>query len=254
MSRHDVAAEEGQARKMKRPDDLRYTGIEAVFRATKLATNDRFVQIDQAGLIKWSRLEEMELWQAVALHSFLDPDALGHNTEDALQYLFSISGPLKAWRQQGVELSALDLSKLGWLDNLQAGVDALKDKLRWRSWSGIEQQSRITVAEFHAWASRVELPVHGGWLARSAGTAERWSWGRHTTPLLDALEAAAKAHWRRVDEGGQYDPLDPTSASTNDKVASWLQDRFPSVANETAQVMARILRDPNLPAGRPRER
>lgn len=172
-----------------------------------------------------------------------------------LQYLKGVQEGLKARVAAGDEFTSLDRGKLQFFENLKAATDAVVARKLALFGSGLfDESSTVELSEFHAWTIRADLPIATGWPSRTDGTTERWSWGRHTTPLLEALEAAAKAHWRRVDEGGQYDPADPSSASGNDKVAAWLQERFPVVSNETAQVMARILRDPALPAGRPRER
>lgn len=61
---------------MKGSDGLHLTGTEAALRLASCATADRFVQIDRAGLIKWSRSTWIRVWQAVAIHSFLDPDGM----------------------------------------------------------------------------------------------------------------------------------------------------------------------------------
>lgn len=240
---------------MKRPTDLKYTGIEAVFRSHRRMTDERFVQIDQAGLVKWAREDTVRIWQAVALHSFLDPDAFDAEPYRAGEYLKKLSTELAASSAEPVTL--LDKAKVQFVANLKAACDAVivhELDLAYHAGMVFDLNSQVELSKFHAWTIRADLPVAEGWPARTAGTTERWSWGRHTTPLLEALEAAAKAHWRRLDEGGQYDPADPSSVSNNDKVAAWLQERFPVVSKETAQVMARILRDPNLPVGRPRER
>lgn len=242
------------ARAMKRPDNHQYTGIEALLRARKLVTDDRFYSIDQASLVKWAREDSLQIWQAVALHSFIDPDGFGIDATDALDYLLKAEASLRYRLESEPGKEPTDQLKLRFFDNLAHALDGVRrGALRCHSWSGIELASRSYVAEFHAWAIRVELPVILGWRDRSAERVDRWAWGRHNTPLLEALEAAAKAHWRRLDEGGQYDPADPSSASPNPKVAAWIQERFPVASKETAEVMARILRDPSLPAGRPRE-
>lgn len=240
---------------MKRPDDLQYTGIEAILRAGKLATDDRFYTVDQAALVKWTREEELEVWQSIALHSFVDPDCFGVSTREALSYLNRTELGVRDRLADPSLTLAADHAKARFFDNLQTARDALKSKKLRSMWSSVNDpvQSTTTIAEFHMWATRTGLPVVIGWQDRNAGGAARWTWGRHTTPLLEALESAAKAHWRRLDEGGQYDPTDSSSASPNPKVSAWIQERFPVASKETADVMARILRDPAVPTGRPRE-
>lgn len=69
----------------------------------------------------------------------------------------------------------------------------------------------------------------------------RWPWGEHTTCLLDHMEAAAATFW------ANYNPDDPTTAETNERVSQWLRER--GVAQRTAEVMATILRADGLPTG-----
>lgn len=243
---------------MKRPDNVQFSGIEALLTLDALERHERFVPLDRAGRIKWARHGEIEVWQAVALHSFLDPDALGASSEDALGYLAAVRDMFLR-TDRHIRRPRAAPSMLGVTENLRIAVThlAADGPLKGRDMHGIMERTIVSVADFHAWSVRFCLPVYGDWLPTYPAKKPeppRWSWGAHSTPLLEALEAAAKAHWLRVDEGGRYDPADPTSASTNDKVAAWIREKFPAVSNETALVMARILRDPNLPAGRPRER
>lgn len=234
---------------MKRPDDLSYTGIEAIFRAQRELTEERFVQIDEAGLMKWARASTVTYWQAVALHSFLDPDALGITRAGQWEYLEEVEAELRAReRSDPSSLTALDRSKIQLFDNLSLLGAAMRDRQLGPVHDGGPYES-VELLRFHAWSVKVGLKVVTGWPRRSGG--DKWPWGRHSTPRLEALAAAAAAHWRHVDEGGGYVSGDKTTASTNPQVAEWIQERFPGVGYETALVMARILRDPALDTGRP---
>lgn len=88
------------------------------------------------------------------------------------------------------------------------------------------------------WKSRIEEKL----VKRRALPATHWPWGTHSTELLEHLAAAAKRYWKN------YDPEDPTTAATNDEISNWLVSR--GVKERTAEVMARILRADDLPAGR----
>lgn len=70
----------------------------------------------------------------------------------------------------------------------------------------------------------------------------KWPWGSHHTELLGQLEAAATRFWTL------YDPADPTTAPTNEMVATWLRDEK-GVSKEKAQAIASILRADGLRTG-----
>ncbi len=70
----------------------------------------------------------------------------------------------------------------------------------------------------------------------------RWPWGNHHTEYLGHLEAAAKKLWVL------YDPLDFTTAPTNEVVSEWLQSER-GVSREKARAIASMLRPDGLPTG-----
>ena len=69
-----------------------------------------------------------------------------------------------------------------------------------------------------------------------------WPWGNHHTETLGHLEAAARKWWYF------YEPSDPTTAPTNDMVATWLQDER-GISKEKARAIASMLRPDGLPTG-----
>lgn len=71
---------------------------------------------------------------------------------------------------------------------------------------------------------------------------ERWPWGDHTTKGLEDLAAAGETFWRR------YDPRDPSTAETNERVSAWLQNER-QVTRNRADFIASLLRDDDLPSG-----
>ena len=74
------------------------------------------------------------------------------------------------------------------------------------------------------------------------GNQPRWPWGAHQTKCLEHLEAAAVKFWKN------YEPLDPTTASTNETVSTWLQDEC-GVSERMAEAIASMLRADNLKPG-----
>lgn len=69
-----------------------------------------------------------------------------------------------------------------------------------------------------------------------------YPWGEHNTRLLQSLSDVATALWSR------YDPLDPSTAPTNEQVEDWLIAR--DVPKRIAEAMATILRADGLRMGR----
>ena len=130
---------------------------------------------------------------------------------------------------------------------------------------------RVYVGTFLGWFARNTCnrlhfeAIHetdaGGWLcllpapgspSRPTQAAE---WPAHDTPALRELRAAAQL-WRTVDEGGNYDPDDISTAPTNASVEIWL-DRRGVRSRRMREAIASILRPDDLrtgPRGRQVER
>ncbi len=72
--------------------------------------------------------------------------------------------------------------------------------------------------------------------------ASRWPWGRHHTEALGHLEAAACRFWKL------YDPVDPSTAPTNNMVSDWLHEER-RVSKDKAKAIASILRADGLATG-----
>lgn len=85
---------------------------------------------------------------------------------------------------------------------------------------------------------KIRLPE----LVATTAIKSPYPWGDHSTHLLNKLIDVATAMWSR------YDPLDPSTAPTNDQVRDWLMER--NVPKRTAAIMATILRADNLRPGR----
>ena len=112
-------------------------------------------------------------------------------------------------------------------------------------WLRLNASNRGKFDETHVYDS-------GGWLhlvevTDKQSVAGPWPWGSHDTSLLRALRGAAEL-WRTVEEGGNYDPRDITTAPTNVHVEAWLW-RHGVDSQKTREVIATMLRADNLLTG-----
>lgn len=78
--------------------------------------------------------------------------------------------------------------------------------------------------------------------AERAGLSAVYQGARHTTKLIETLDAARIKFW------ANYDESDPTTAPTNEQVEGWLTAQ--NVSGRIASAMATILRADGLPTGR----
>lgn len=221
------------------------SGIEVLLRTKGART--QFVLADDATWRKWAAVESLPVWQAVVLHSHLDPDCIVPWVQDSWPF----PEPVVGYRES---LVAALWSNLDWaIRHLEIGYLPMCERaprlLGSRARAGMEY-STVTVAEFHAWATRVGLPVVTGWRTRTR--SGRWPWGEHTTDRLEQLARVGEL-WRHVSEGGTYDPRDDGTAPKWEVVQPFLKALgIPKVCGE---VMASILRPQTLrPGPRPKVR
>lgn len=118
----------------------------------------------------------------------------------------------------------------------------------WQSWDPFTHavevhQVRISEVAARAIAAGWQIPDQLAQLVVAPSTAEStsWPWGTYETNLLRELSQAAKKFWVN------YDPADPTTAPTNEAVASFLIGR--GVSDRVAQTIAQILRADGLRPG-----
>jgi len=102
----------------------------------------------------------------------------------------------------------------------------------------------VRPAEFLAWAQGQGIS-----LVRELADvpcpspASGWPWGSYETKLLRDLAAAAEHWWKN------YDPSDPTTAPTNQRVIDWLTKEREGVTPRAAANIATILRADGLSPG-----
>jgi hypothetical protein len=233
------------------------SGIELVLSQGKGALV-QFVMLDGVAAKKWAAIPEVELWQAVALHSSLDPDLMGGSWEDLNRYFLfeealqdlldslpSSCTPDEVARRGARGRSPEELLR----ESLKrAGHAATMESLRCSSLHDREAMlSQVPLAEFLGWAIRTALPVIGGFPNRAASApATRWPWGSHTTTKLELL-AKAGEHWRLAAEGGRYVPGDIKTAPHSKVIVAWLIEK--GLNQAAAESIASMLRPPSVRTG-----
>ncbi len=132
-------------------------GFDLLFR-TPAATTD-FYALDATAWSIWARRRTVRLWQAVALHTFLDPDGLGTTSVEMNVGVLIMTGVLEAIRKQ------TDSAERRWARNLAVACSAVAhaDLIAVRCEKDPIEDSLVTLADFHQWALLSGLPVVGGW-------------------------------------------------------------------------------------------
>ena len=177
---------------------------------------------------QWQTVQQTRLWHAVALACNLDPGNYRQANNPKLSPLFNT--PPKVFD----DLLSDAKRTIG-----ANGVLKLVSK----SEEGLEE-SEIKLSNFATWLKSIghHPPANFPWQPEAITFSNMdWPWGRHETDLLRKLAAAANRFWNN------YDPNDPTTAPTNQKVIDWLKEQ--GVADRKAEVMASILRPEGLLTG-----
>lgn len=218
----------------------------------------QFILLDEVASLKWAARRRAALWQAVVLHSWLDPDLLcdGWPASFERDQLDAVVGELL---RDGTVSSPDQLVRripkagsdpqLQLLHNLTVAAVALSagSLPRLTLDTGNVLASEVSLSEFLGWSLRTGLPVVKGFSPRTiTQPISRWPWGSHTTKKLDLL-AEAGEHWRLKVEGGTYDPDDPFTAPRSEVIEEWLTCR--GIPTTVAKAMASILRPLTVPTG-----
>lgn len=111
----------------------------------------------------------------------------------------------------------------------------------------IESAVMVALTDFRAWGESLPRPLtfpdeYPQAKAPANANDICWPWGSYETELLRKLAAAALRFWVN------YDPNDPSTAETNERVAEWLE-KEQGVSKRRAEVMAQILRADGLRTG-----
>lgn len=197
-----------------------------------------FFPLPEDAWSKWAGVSRLPVGEACALLFQLDPDRLpdlGPRLHNAAAFNPALRPFAKAVDHATRQLG----SRLRVVEQRPEAVESLVDVTDFVEWAGLMGLS--VPAQFPG-QSRPDEATQAPGL--------KWPWGKHETRLLCAMEEAGKL-WRTVDEGGNYDPADPTSAPTNAQVVAFLSRR--GVSEKVAKAIASILRADDLPMGpRPR--
>lgn len=228
-------------KKTARVEDLNpmLNGIEKLLK-TPLGSTVQYRVADDATWSKWAWLEHAELWQAVALHSHLDPDLLW-NWPVLRGDIAALQRPQdKPWADP--QLAAL------LLDNIERAVVAVRtfDLPVTKSVPDIPETCTVSFAEFHAWSMRSSLTPIPGFLDRVVERQVSHCWGSYSTPRLEQLAEICEL-WRLAKDGGPYDPERPWTAPHPTYVKGKLVEL--GVPDHLLKTFMSIARDPTLPPG-----
>lgn len=178
---------------------------------------------------RWKNTKRLRLWQAVALSLNIDPDSL------------AVAGSPDTMLPMGINAPA------EFLDRLETAKVALVSRQikRLGDSHGKPKAYDVDLASFCAWAASFDMPLpldFPKFAVEETAHLSGWPRGRYDTKLLRDLAAAANKFWKN------YDPEDPSTAPTNQKVIDWLVGER-KVAKRAAAIMATILRADGLPPG-----
>lgn len=176
----------------------------------------------------WKSVKQACLWQAVALICDLSPSEI-----ESKFFPGKLDSMFYRAPQRFTNILNLAKSNLG---------SPLLKPVAWDTEN--PEESKIDLSSFATWANSFGLTFPPGfpWSPEMTYPIAGWPWGRYDTELLRKLARAADKFWKL------YDPSDPTSAPTNQKVIDWLKGEE-RVATRTAEVMATILRADGLSTG-----
>jgi len=222
----------------------------------------------------------IELWRGLALYMQIDPDSIGRADDEAMAFLRELQ-PLAGAASNSV-------AAIYWRRLWELGRDVVSGafecetrranphlSLVARSYLfGTLEQTRIErVGEKFGWLpggaylfpyrpgevpplqpfgeSSVPGEIDEDPQPRFYGDASppyKWPWGSHETTLLRMLVGVAGL-WKTIDQGGNYDPSDPTTAPTLEQVDAWLQRN--GVKNSSlSKAINQMLKPDDFPDGR----
>lgn len=189
----------------------------------------------------WGQMPVAPLWKLVALQCGLDPDVVSFNA----LYLNTGRGPGDAewFYKQRLQLAVAHI------ENGTLVCTKRNDFL---------EKSEVQSGVYAAWSESLgpghELPpgfprhLHSGTSAGDAGPTASKVWGKDCHQHLDAVIEATRL-WKTVEDGGNYDPLERTSAPSPEQMIAFLASR--GVPSYLGKAVFTILKPSDLPPGRP---
>ena len=239
----------------------RRSGIERLIPFECDSVEVLFAEADDLAIYQWSQRAAagpLEVWQLVALHSCLDPASMGDSRDEAFHNLELFCECARVEPDFPTDIPFLELAAdiVFAVEEIGAGVLHAQSAADGNGWAAL-----VGLNDFFAWSIQRCLPVLAGWNQRGAqpgsvgsdtpkespSVATKWPWGSHETELLRAL-ATAGVCWRSVEEGGNYDPAQISTAPTNQQVEALLEKHGVG-AVDMRKAIARILRPKELRPG-----
>lgn len=234
-------------------ESFELSGIDRILREREPLLMNRFYALDDASLGKWVGVELLELWQAVLLHSNVDPDPMGRGSANSLHYVFEFAAQLEFLDEMPFMRSSGPMGpELRLKGNIEAAVKALNDGVLPSHQVNDEHTglSVVRVADFQYWAARSRLPVIGPWRKRTPIQAPATRLlGTHRTKLLDVMEGVLQRYWRTKEQGGHYVSGDIRTVTAQADIIEWIRETH-KVSKATSNAIAKILRPDELPKGR----
>jgi len=219
------------------------SGIERLLQ-TKPCSIVQYLVGEDATWLKWAAFSELQLWQAVALHSYLDPDLLLgwrelRNDVSCTQFVRDLTDEPSSDADPERRL----------LVNIECAVSAMQNAVLPAIKVDLDyaENSTVSVAEFHAWSIRALLKPVQGFPARSPSPRpSQFRWGSYSTPRLEQLAAAVEL-WRLKEDGGSYDPGQSWTAPRSKVVRATLAKA--GVPETLIDTYVSLVRDPRLRPG-----
>lgn len=231
------------------PNRRRVSGFDILFNLAPVGQHRESRLADLDTWARWHGASEAKLWQAVALHSKLDPDEIGEDDASAFEEILAFSGLSR-------DECADPLSELE--TNIERACAAAQDgSLPVVKGAEDSRSAVVSLVAFNRWARSVNLPVlveGGSFLPRvwtdDAKGSKYW-WGDYETPMLLDMFNVIYEKWRLVEDGGVFDVGMPDTAPTEDEVIDWLKKHGRSSMSETKREhVASLIRHPLAPVGR----
>lgn len=175
-------------------DPLQYNGLDRLMVWDGLPGGPTFYRVDGRTAAKWAPRRTLELWQAIALFSDLDPDSLDTDSNVARALMDTYKDTVSTTDNFALWLATLDTACIAILSG-DLPCDSRDADPRW---------SVVRIEVVAEWARRVSLPQVGGWETfRWEPMTSKWPWGDYTTPRLDRVLLPAGRHCQSAWERGE---------------------------------------------------
>jgi hypothetical protein len=199
----------------------------------------------EIAFVRYQGVKQLRVWQALALHHFLDPDVLGLSRKGSLQDLARASRTRHGMRLQPyvatlkAALSDIGTGELQCLhvvtgDEIQSYVSC--DELRKHAQAKRWHARRPNPIESHADNAQTKLSEQND----PETSLDAWV----PQALRDAIEGCKG--WQSIEHGGSFDPL---KRSTEPDLLTFFRSRGHNIT--VAKALVKLCRPANAKKGRP---